>query len=67
VRLLGVDNLFEGLTYCDYSQVPFVCKPQKGMFLKAMKEAGISDVSKCFFVGKIDTLVKQLWVSLMFA
>ncbi|WZH40604.1 pyrimidine 5'-nucleotidase [Fusarium acuminatum] len=50
VRLLGVDDLFEGLTYCDYSQVPFVCKPQKGMFLKAMKEAGVSDVSKCFFV-----------------
>ncbi|KAL5618056.1 hypothetical protein FOVSG1_000278 [Fusarium oxysporum f. sp. vasinfectum] len=25
VRLLGVDDLFEGLTYCDYSQIPFVC------------------------------------------
>ncbi|KAG7421455.1 Suppressor of disruption of TFIIS [Fusarium oxysporum f. sp. rapae] len=24
VRLLGVDDLFEGLTYCDYSQIPFV-------------------------------------------
>jgi pyrimidine and pyridine-specific 5'-nucleotidase len=59
VRLLGVDDLFEGLTYCDYSQVPFVCKPQKGMFLKAMKEAGVSDVSKCFFVGKIDTWVTK--------
>ncbi|KAI6764488.1 hypothetical protein HG530_008277 [Fusarium avenaceum] len=30
--------------------VPFVCKPHKDMFLKAMKEAGVSDVSKCFFV-----------------
>ncbi|KAJ4263423.1 putative suppressor of disruption of TFIIS [Fusarium torreyae] len=50
VRLLGVDDLFEGLTYCDYEQVPFVCKPQKDMFLKAMKEAGVSDTSKCYFV-----------------
>ncbi|KAF5001627.1 hypothetical protein FGRMN_933 [Fusarium graminum] len=50
VRILGVDDLFEGLTYCDYSQVPFVCKPHKDMFLKAMKEAGVSDTSQCFFV-----------------
>ncbi|PNP79943.1 hypothetical protein FNYG_06640 [Fusarium nygamai] len=46
VRLLGVDDLFEGLTYCDYSQVPFVCKPHKEMFMKAMREAGVSDVSR---------------------
>ncbi|KAF5020745.1 hypothetical protein F66182_7247 [Fusarium sp. NRRL 66182] len=50
VRLLAVDDLFEGLTYCDYAQVPFVCKPQQDMFLKAMKEAGVSDVSKCYFI-----------------
>ncbi|KAF4455578.1 pyrimidine 5'-nucleotidase [Fusarium austroafricanum] len=50
VRLLGVEDLFEGLTYCDYSKIPFVCKPQKDMYLKAMKEAGVSDLSKCFFV-----------------
>ncbi|KAF4967709.1 hypothetical protein FSARC_4770 [Fusarium sarcochroum] len=50
VRLLGVDDKFEGLTYCDYAQVPFVCKPQKDMFLKAMKEAGVSDTSNCYFV-----------------
>ncbi|KAF5984738.1 pyrimidine 5'-nucleotidase [Fusarium bulbicola] len=50
VRLLGVDDLFEGLTYCDYSQVPFVCKPQKEMFMKAMREAGVSDVSRCYFI-----------------
>ncbi|KAF5985011.1 pyrimidine 5 nucleotidase [Fusarium coicis] len=50
VRLLGVDDLFEGLTYCDYSQVPFVCKPHKEMFMKAMREAGVSDVSRCYFI-----------------
>ncbi|CVK84013.1 probable pyrimidine 5`-nucleotidase [Fusarium proliferatum] len=50
VRLLGVEDLFEGLTYCDYSQVPFVCKPHKEMFDKAMREAGISDASRCYFI-----------------
>ncbi|CVK84856.1 probable pyrimidine 5`-nucleotidase [Fusarium mangiferae] len=50
VRLLGVEDLFEGLTYCDYSQVPFVCKPHKEMFDKAMREAGVSDVSRCYFI-----------------
>lgn len=52
IRLLGVDDLFEGLTYCDYGQVPLVCKPHEDMFRKAMKEAGVSDVEDCFFIGK---------------
>ncbi|KAL0941683.1 uncharacterized protein CTRU02_204446 [Colletotrichum truncatum] len=50
VRLLGIDDLFEGLTYCDYAQVPFLCKPAKDKFRKAMREAGIDDPNKCYFV-----------------
>ncbi|CAG7561216.1 unnamed protein product [Fusarium equiseti] len=50
VRLLGVEDLFEGLTYCDYTKIPFVCKPQKAMYEKAMEEAGVSEVSNCYFV-----------------
>ncbi|KAF4901964.1 Suppressor of disruption of TFIIS [Colletotrichum fructicola] len=50
IRILGVEDLFEGLTYCDYSQVPFICKPNKNMFLKAMKEAGVESVQDCYFV-----------------
>lgn len=52
VRLLGVDDLFEGLTYCDYGQVPLVCKPHEDMFRKAMKEAGVSEVENCYFIGE---------------
>lgn len=52
VRLLGVEDLFEGLTYCDYSAVPFVCKPQPAMYEKAMQEAGIGCSEDCYFVGK---------------
>lgn len=52
IQLLGVDDLFEGLTYCDYGQVPLVCKPHEDMFRKAMKEAGVSGVENCYFIGK---------------
>ncbi|KAL6860148.1 putative suppressor of disruption of TFIIS [Amphichorda felina] len=50
VRLLGVDDLFEGLTFCNYSQVPFVCKPHPAMYAKAMREAGIESYQDCYFV-----------------
>ncbi|KAF3185689.1 hypothetical protein TWF225_005079 [Orbilia oligospora] len=50
VRLLGLDDLFEGITYCDYAEEKLVCKPKEEAFLKAMKEASVKDKSKCFFV-----------------
>ena len=52
LKVLEIEDMFEGLTYCDYSSVPFFCKPQKNMYLKAMKEAGIDDVNQCYFVGQ---------------
>lgn len=53
VRLLGIDDLFNGLTYCDYAQFPFMCKPAKEMFRKAMQEAGVDKPEDCYFVGKL--------------
>ncbi|KAF3067434.1 hypothetical protein GL218_08674 [Daldinia childiae] len=50
VRLLGIEDQFEGLTYCDYSQIPIICKPHKDMFAKAMKEAKIERSEDCYFV-----------------
>lgn len=50
LRLLGVEALFEGVTYCDYGQWPLVCKPMVEMFEKAEREAG-SGGGECFFVG----------------
>jgi pyrimidine and pyridine-specific 5'-nucleotidase len=52
VRLLGVDDLFEGLTFCDYGQDTMICKPHPEMFAKAMKEAGAKKFKDCYFVGK---------------
>lgn len=53
VKLLQVDDLFDGLTFCDYSTPPFVCKPSDAMYKKAMLEAGVDSSSRCFFVGML--------------
>lgn len=50
VKLLGVDDLFEGITYCDYGSDKFYCKPHAEMFDKAMQEAGIKTNTQCYFV-----------------
>lgn len=52
VKLLRVDDIFEGMTYCDYSAETLLCKPDPKMFAKAMREAGVTDFQKCYFVGK---------------
>lgn len=52
VRLLGVDDLFEGMTFCDYAQPTMICKPHPKMFEKAMNEAGVKEFKDCYFVGK---------------
>jgi pyrimidine and pyridine-specific 5'-nucleotidase len=51
IKLLGIDDLFEGITYCDYTQEKLVAKPEPRMFAKAMKDAGVADVKDCYFVG----------------
>ncbi|POS80580.1 pyrimidine 5'-nucleotidase [Diaporthe helianthi] len=50
IRLLGIEGIFEGVTFCDYSKVPFTCKPHKDAYVKAMKEAGVEKWEDCFFV-----------------
>lgn len=52
VKLLGVDDLFEGMTFCDYAAEKLLCKPHDEMFAKAMEEAGVADFKSCYFVGK---------------
>lgn len=56
VRLLGVEQFFEGITYCDYEEAEtkgrLLAKPERGMWEKAMREAGVEAVEDCYFVGK---------------
>ncbi|RUS23380.1 HAD-like domain-containing protein [Endogone sp. FLAS-F59071] len=67
LRILQIEDQFEGITYCDYTEPNFICKPEEEFYFKAMKEAGISDVSKCYFVddsaANVDTGYKLGWTS----
>ena len=50
VRLLGVEEFFEGVTYCDYTRQPLIAKPYGEMFEKAEREAGVVGSGECYFV-----------------
>jgi pyrimidine and pyridine-specific 5'-nucleotidase len=56
VRLLGIDDLFDGITYCDYAEEQIIAKPQKQFFEKGMKDAGVNDFADCYLVGKSATV-----------
>jgi pyrimidine and pyridine-specific 5'-nucleotidase len=53
VKLLKVDDLFEGMTFCDYGSDKFDCKPHADMYNKAMREAGVKSNNNCYFVGML--------------
>ena len=50
VRLLGVEDYFEGVTYCDYAAKVLLAKPHKEMYDKAEREAGAMSSEECYFV-----------------
>ncbi|CEP62953.1 nucleotidase LALA0_S06e07690g [Lachancea lanzarotensis] len=51
VRLLGVADLFDGITYCDYSQRDnLVCKPDPQAFERAKLQSGLGDYKNAWFV-----------------
>ncbi|CDK29305.1 unnamed protein product [Kuraishia capsulata CBS 1993] len=50
VRLLGLGDVFDGMTFCDYSEFPLTCKPMEAMFAKALKDAGCKDKQHAYFV-----------------
>jgi pyrimidine and pyridine-specific 5'-nucleotidase len=59
VKLLGVEDMFEGMTFCDYAQEKMICKPYPEMFAKAMTEAGVKEMKDCYFVGKTFSYKKE--------
>lgn len=66
LKILGIDDLFQGVTFCDYRDFPLVCKPKKEMFAKAMAEAGATSLDDCYFVddslGNIHAAVSFGWL-----
>ncbi|KAK9380656.1 HAD-like domain-containing protein [Kockiozyma suomiensis] len=58
VKALGVEDLFEGVTFCDYAEPILICKPKPEMFERAMKMAGVSSKDKCYFIDDSFTNIK---------
>ena len=50
VKLLDIEDQFEGITYCDYGAEKLLCKPAREMFVKAMRESGATDPRECYYV-----------------
>ncbi|KAK0278414.1 suppressor of deletion of TFIIS [Friedmanniomyces endolithicus] len=59
VRLLGLEDQFEGITYCNYGAKPLVYKPQPAMFRKAMEDARVEDVDMCYYVGSYPSIAAR--------
>lgn len=53
IKLLGIEDLFDGITYCDYGAERLLCKPEVAMYEKAMREAGMTDPHDCYFIGEL--------------
>ncbi|KAJ3098691.1 hypothetical protein HDU96_010982 [Phlyctochytrium bullatum] len=67
LKILGVYDLFDGITYCDYSEPEFVCKPATEFYVKAMREAEVEHAEDCFFAddsgANVDAAKKLGWTS----
>ncbi|KAI8380818.1 pyrimidine 5'-nucleotidase [Blakeslea trispora] len=50
LKLLGIENEFDGLTYTNYALPNFNCKPDPAAFVRAMKDAGAIDPKQCYLV-----------------
>ncbi|KAI0091986.1 pyrimidine 5-nucleotidase, partial [Irpex rosettiformis] len=50
LTILGVQDLIEGLIFCDYAQPNFSCKPEPEYYHNALKKAGITNPQKVYFI-----------------
>lgn len=64
IKLLDLEECFEGVTYCEYAEAPILCKPAKAMYEKAELEAGVRSEDRAsgrvFFVGKLVFIFRLL-------
>lgn len=60
VKLLGVADLFDGITYCDYAQRDtLICKPDVRAFERAKLQSGLGDYSNAWFVDDSGNNIDQ--------
>lgn len=59
LRLLGLEEFFEGIIYCNYGEPDFPAKPERSAFERAMRAAGvIGRPDLCWFVDDNVTNVR---------
>ncbi|KAF9993907.1 hypothetical protein BGZ79_001364 [Entomortierella chlamydospora] len=67
IKILGLEGLFDGITFCNYLERQFVCKPDKKAFEKAMVQAGVLSPDLCYFVddsaANIEMATKIGWTT----
>ncbi|KAF9199692.1 hypothetical protein BGZ49_010164 [Haplosporangium sp. Z 27] len=67
IRILGLQGLFQGITFCNYLEHQFVCKPDKKAFEKAMTQAGVKNPELCYFVDdsvvNVEMATKMGWTT----
>lgn len=65
IRLLGLGDLFDGMTFCDYSHTPMTCKPMKQSFDKALADAGVTDPNNAYYIDdsglNVDSATGYKW------
>lgn len=71
IRLLGLEDFFDGALYCDYAAGPlFCCKPDLGYYHAAAEIVGTKDTTKFYFVDDSEKNIraaKELgWQSAVF-
>ncbi|KAI8079009.1 pyrimidine 5'-nucleotidase [Gilbertella persicaria] len=71
LKLLGIENEFDGLTYANYAIPDFNCKPDPAAFMRAMKDAGAVDPTQCYLVDdsaqNIDAAQQLGWTTVHLA
>ncbi|TFY83955.1 hypothetical protein EWM64_g69 [Hericium alpestre] len=50
LKILNLEDEFEGVIYCDYAEPGFYCKPEPEYYHLALRKAGVSDPAKVSFV-----------------
>ncbi|KAG8919881.1 hypothetical protein FRC01_001051 [Tulasnella sp. 417] len=50
LKVLGLSEHVEGVVFCDYPSPDFSCKPEPEFYQQALKQAGVKDPSKCYFI-----------------
>ncbi|OBZ84262.1 Uncharacterized protein C24B11.05 [Choanephora cucurbitarum] len=71
LKLLGIENEFDGLTYTNYALPNFNCKPDPAAFVRAMRDAGAVDPKQCYLVDdsaqNVDAAKKFGWTAIHLA